>query len=103
VRLTDHGLAAALARAAGEAPVSTTVVAEPRRRYGAEIEQAVYFCCAEALQTSQSTPALPGPSTSPLPSATTASASTHRLDTRTRHPHQRHHPAQLAHPRDGDS
>ena len=48
--LTDQGLAAALALAAGDAPVSTTVVAEPRRRYAAAIEQAVYFCCLEALQ-----------------------------------------------------
>ena len=48
--LTDQGLAAALALAAGDAPVSTTVVAESRRRYAAEIENAVYFCCLEALQ-----------------------------------------------------
>ena len=48
--LTDQGLAAALALAADDAPVSTTVVAEPRRRYAAEIENAVYFCCLEALQ-----------------------------------------------------
>ena len=26
------------------------MVAEPRRRYAAEIENAVYFCCLEALQ-----------------------------------------------------
>ena len=48
--LTDQGLAAALAVAASDAAVSTTVVAEPRRRYAAEIENAVYFCCLEALQ-----------------------------------------------------
>ena len=48
--LTDYGLAAALAVAADDAPVSTTVVAEPRRRYAAEIENAVYFCCLEALK-----------------------------------------------------
>ena len=48
--LTDQGLAAALALAADDAPVSTTVVAEARRRYAAEIENAVYFCCLEALQ-----------------------------------------------------
>jgi signal transduction histidine kinase len=48
--LTDHGLGAALTLAAGDAPVPTTVVAEPRRRYAAEIEHAVYFCCLEALQ-----------------------------------------------------
>jgi hypothetical protein len=33
--LTDYGLAAVLAVAADAAPVSTTVVAEPRRRYAA--------------------------------------------------------------------
>ena len=48
--LTDQGLAAALAVAADDASISTTVVAEPRRRYAAEIENAVYFCCLEAVQ-----------------------------------------------------
>jgi signal transduction histidine kinase len=48
--LTDQGLAAALALAAGDAPVSTTVIAEPLRRHAAEIENAVYFCCLEAVQ-----------------------------------------------------
>jgi two-component sensor histidine kinase len=48
--LTDQGLAAALALAAGDARVSTTVVAEARRRYAADIEHAVYFCCLEAMQ-----------------------------------------------------
>jgi signal transduction histidine kinase len=47
--LTDQGLAAALALAAGDAPVCTTVVAESQRRYAAEIENAVYFCCLEAV------------------------------------------------------
>ena len=47
--LTEQGLSAALALAAADAPVSTTVVAEARR-YAAEIENAVYFCCLEALQ-----------------------------------------------------
>jgi signal transduction histidine kinase len=47
--LTDQGLAAALALAADHAPISTTVEAEPGRRYAAEIENAVYFCCLEAL------------------------------------------------------
>jgi signal transduction histidine kinase len=47
--LTEQGLAAALALAAADAPISTTVVAEARR-YPAEIENAVYFCCLEALQ-----------------------------------------------------
>ena len=48
--LTDQGLAAALGVAAGDAPISTTVVAEARLRYAPEIENAVYFCCVEVLQ-----------------------------------------------------
>jgi signal transduction histidine kinase len=48
--LTDQGLAAALALAAGDAPISITVVAESQRRYAADIENAVYFCCLEAVQ-----------------------------------------------------
>ena len=48
--LTDQGLAAALALVAGDAPVATTVVAGPLPRYAAEIENAVYFCCLEAVQ-----------------------------------------------------
>ena len=48
--LTERGVAAALAIAAADAPVPTTVVAEPGRRYAAEIENAVYFCCVEAMQ-----------------------------------------------------
>ena len=74
--LTDHGLAAALALAAGDAPVSTTVVAESRRRYAAEIENAVYFCCLEALQNAAKHAGEPRRSASPLPSAMTASVST---------------------------
>src|SRR4051812_48779504 len=48
--LTDQGLAAALALAAGDAPISITVVAESQRRYAAGIENAVYFFCLEAVQ-----------------------------------------------------
>jgi signal transduction histidine kinase len=48
--LTDQGLAAALTAAAGDARVVTTVEADAERRYAAEIENAVYFCCLEALQ-----------------------------------------------------
>src|SRR4051795_7880989 len=47
--LTDQGLAAALALAAGDAPVPTTVIAQPLRRHAAAIETAVYFCCLEAV------------------------------------------------------
>jgi signal transduction histidine kinase len=48
--LTDQGLAAALALAADDAAIPTTVVAEWQRRYAADIENAVYFCCLEAMQ-----------------------------------------------------
>ena len=48
--LTDRGIAAALAVAAADAPLPTTVVAEAGRRYPVEIENAVYFCCLEAMQ-----------------------------------------------------
>ena len=48
--LTDQGLAAALALAAGDASIPTTVVAGPLQRYPEEIENAVYFCCLEAVQ-----------------------------------------------------
>jgi signal transduction histidine kinase len=48
--MTDQGLAAALAVAVGDAPISATLTAEPRLRYAPEIENAVYFCCVEALQ-----------------------------------------------------
>jgi signal transduction histidine kinase len=48
--LTAHGLGAALAVAANDAPVSATVMADALRRYPAQIENAVYFCCLEALQ-----------------------------------------------------
>ena len=34
----------------GDAPIPATLTAEPRRRYAPEIENAVYFCCVEALQ-----------------------------------------------------
>src|SRR3954470_19420588 len=48
--LTDQGLPPALALAAKDAPISTTVVAESQRRYAADIENAAYFCCLEAMQ-----------------------------------------------------
>jgi signal transduction histidine kinase len=48
--LTDQGLEAALALAARDAPVCTTVVVESRGRYAMAIENAVYFCCLEAVQ-----------------------------------------------------
>jgi signal transduction histidine kinase len=47
--LTDQGLGPALALAAHDAPVSANVVADSRR-YAAEIENAVYFSCLEAMQ-----------------------------------------------------
>jgi signal transduction histidine kinase len=48
--LLDHGLAAALTRAAADTPLPTTVRADRLRRYATQIERAVYFCCLEALQ-----------------------------------------------------
>jgi signal transduction histidine kinase len=47
--LTDQGLGPALALAAHDAPVPTNVVADSRR-YAAEIENAVYFSCLEAMR-----------------------------------------------------
>jgi signal transduction histidine kinase len=48
--LTEYGLGPALRIAAEDAPVSATVVVETPHRYPPEIENAVYFCCLEALQ-----------------------------------------------------
>jgi signal transduction histidine kinase len=48
--LRDRGLAAALSDAARLCPLPTTVRAASLRRYPADIEAAVYFCCLEALQ-----------------------------------------------------
>jgi signal transduction histidine kinase len=48
--LTEHGLGPALAVAAEEAPISATVAVQTQKRYPAEVENAVYFCCLEALQ-----------------------------------------------------
>ena len=48
--LTPQGLAAALAAMTNDAPVATTVLVESRRRYAADLENAVYFCCVEAVQ-----------------------------------------------------
>jgi signal transduction histidine kinase len=48
--LRDNGLAAALSDAARLCTLPTTVRAASLRRYPADIEAAVYFCCLEALQ-----------------------------------------------------
>jgi signal transduction histidine kinase len=48
--LTDQGLGAALTLMANDAPVSTNVVVESGRRYAADLENVVYFCCLEAVQ-----------------------------------------------------
>jgi signal transduction histidine kinase len=48
--LMDKGLEAALRAAAKRASQPATVRAESLRRYPAETEAAVYFCCLEALQ-----------------------------------------------------
>jgi len=48
--LRDHGLGEALRNAANRATLPTTVDVQTDRRFGAEAEAAVYFCCLEALQ-----------------------------------------------------
>ena len=48
--LTDRGLADALKAIARTAPVRARVLAGDVRRYPADVEAAVYFICAEALQ-----------------------------------------------------
>jgi signal transduction histidine kinase len=48
--LADQGLEAALDTQAGKLPIPVDVEAAQVRRYPAELEAAVYFCCLEALQ-----------------------------------------------------
>jgi signal transduction histidine kinase len=48
--LVDRGLADAFKGLARSAPMPVRVFAESRARYPAEVEAAVYFACAEALQ-----------------------------------------------------
>ncbi len=48
--LADSGLGRALEAAASRSPLAVTVIAPSIRRYSADIEAAVYFCCLEALQ-----------------------------------------------------
>ena len=48
--LADRGLAEALRAAALRLPVATTVNPDGVGRYPAEVENAVYFCCLEAMQ-----------------------------------------------------
>jgi signal transduction histidine kinase len=48
--LADQGLIAAVTNQAGKAPVPAAVDADGVGRYPAEIENAIYFCCVEALQ-----------------------------------------------------
>ncbi|MGH9248297.1 MAG: histidine kinase [Acidimicrobiales bacterium] len=48
--LRDHGLGEALRNAAGRATLPTTAEVGTERRFGAEVEAAVYFCCLEAMQ-----------------------------------------------------
>jgi signal transduction histidine kinase len=50
--LVDRGIDEALRSAAGRAALPTDVEATGLRRYSAEEEAAVYFCCTEALQNS---------------------------------------------------
>jgi signal transduction histidine kinase len=48
--LQDRGLSEALANAARRASIPTRLEAAIGRRYEAEVEATVYFCCVEALQ-----------------------------------------------------
>ncbi|MDQ3875759.1 MAG: GAF domain-containing sensor histidine kinase, partial [Actinomycetota bacterium] len=48
--LQDRGLQAALTAAAGRTSMPARVEASGIRRYGADVEATVYFCCLEALQ-----------------------------------------------------
>ena len=48
--LADQGLIAAVTTQAGKASVPVAVDADGVGRYPAEIENAIYFCCVEALQ-----------------------------------------------------
>jgi signal transduction histidine kinase len=48
--LDSEGLGGALADAARRSPIPATVKCGSARRYPAELEAAVYFCCREALQ-----------------------------------------------------
>jgi len=48
--LTDHGLVEALTTAARSCLGPITVTAEHVRRYQADVEAGVYFCCLEAIQ-----------------------------------------------------
>jgi signal transduction histidine kinase len=48
--LRANGLADALFAAASHAPLPATVQAGSLRRYPADVEAAVYFCCLEAMQ-----------------------------------------------------
>ena len=48
--LADRGLAEALRAAAGRMPIATRVDPDGLGRYPAEVENAVYFCCLEAIQ-----------------------------------------------------
>jgi signal transduction histidine kinase len=48
--LADRGLGAALRAAARRLPIQATVSQDGVGRYPAEVENAVYFCCLEAMQ-----------------------------------------------------
>lgn len=48
--LIDAGLSEALRAAAGRSHLDVSVDVTAERRYGSEIEAAIYFCCMEALQ-----------------------------------------------------
>jgi signal transduction histidine kinase len=48
--LADHGLGPALRAVANSSPIPVTVETDGIRRYRREVENAVYFCCLEAMQ-----------------------------------------------------
>jgi signal transduction histidine kinase len=48
--LESEGLTAALGQAVERAAIAATITSDGARRYPAELESAVYFCCLEALQ-----------------------------------------------------
>lgn len=50
--LTGHGLGPALSAAADRCPLPVELEIGTIRRYPAEVEAAVYFCCVEAMQNS---------------------------------------------------
>ena len=51
--LAERGLKAALSSAAARAPLPVRLEVDGSRRYPADVEAAVYFCCLEAVQNAE--------------------------------------------------